>query len=113
MSELSRRELLRGLLPRAAEALSGVVEARLGWSEPLPEPGEPRVAVLLADRCIAHAGIDCGACARWCPEGGDTDALEMVGRRPRIDSDRCVGCGRCVEGCPVMPPAIELVLAPG
>jgi Fe-S-cluster-containing hydrogenase component 2 len=38
------------------------------------------------------------------------DAIQMVDGRAVIDADRCRGCGRCVEVCPL--DAIDLTFAP-
>ena len=62
---------------------------------------------LVEERCIAYAGPDCGACASLCP--GEAEALRLVRGRPVIDPGSCVGCGRCIEACPVLPAAIELL----
>lgn len=37
-----------------------------------------------------------GDCYRSCP----FDAIEMVDGLPAINFDKCVACGKCVEGCP-------------
>ena len=66
---------------------------------------------LVESRCIAFAGPDCGACASLCPP--EAEALRLVRGRPVIDPEACVGCGRCIEACPVLPAAIELLLLPG
>lgn len=65
---------------------------------------------LVEERCIAFAGPDCGACASLCPP--EATSLRMVGGRPVVDSEACVGCGRCIEACPVLPAAIELLPLP-
>ena len=66
---------------------------------------------LVEGRCIAFAGPDCGACASLCPP--EAEALRLVRGRPVIDPEACVGCGRCIEACPVLPAAIELLPLPG
>ena len=66
---------------------------------------------LVEERCITFAGPDCGACASLCPPGAE--ALRLVRGRPVIDAEPCVGCGRCIEACPVLPAAIELLPLPG
>ncbi len=58
-------------------------------------------------RCLAKAGPDCGACANLCP--GDVDALSFAERVPVVERSECVGCGLCIEACPVNPPAIVLL----
>ena len=70
--------------------------------------GEVRV---VEGRCIAFAGPDCGACASLCPP--EVEALRLVRGRPVIDPEACVGCGRCIEACPVLPAALELLPLPG
>lgn len=62
---------------------------------------------LVEERCIAFAGPDCGACASLCPP--DAEALGLVRGRPVVDGEVCVGCGLCIEACPVLPEAIELL----
>ena len=75
--------------------------------EPVPVP---TVLHLRANRCIAIIGIDCGACARLCPEG--VRGLWMERRKPVIDPVACVSCGACVDACPTSPRALELLPDP-
>ncbi|MBN1823235.1 MAG: DUF362 domain-containing protein [Endomicrobiales bacterium] len=37
----------------------------------------------------------CGVCVKWCPAG----ALELSGRRIKMDKSKCVGCGECTLSC--------------
>jgi ferredoxin-type protein NapG len=57
-------------------------------------------------KCLPFRGPECGACAGLCPSGAD--ALRLRRGRPEIDPERCVGCGLCIEACPVKPSAIKL-----
>ncbi len=63
-------------------------------------------ATLDTERCFAYAGPECGACAGWCPRG--VEAIRMVGWRPQLDPEACVGCGLCIVACPMTPPAIAM-----
>lgn len=80
-------------------------------------------AVIEEDLCIALQGMRCEVCYRVCPlideamtidyrmlEG---DAIHAV-FAPRIDREKCVGCGLCVERCVVGEPrvAIRIVADP-
>lgn len=65
-----------------------------------------------SDTCISYSqGVKCGACSRRCPTG----AITMVepgdggkGPYPKIDPQRCIGCGACQYVCPVQPKAIRV-----
>jgi ferredoxin-type protein NapG len=61
--------------------------------------------------CFVFRGPECGACAGLCPTESlaEDPPLKLVMRKPQIDSDSCVGCGRCIEACPTIPKAIEMV----
>lgn len=79
----------------------------------LPEPADDGEAVLprLAgvainpDVCLPYHGPECGACAASCPVPG---ALLWDGARPRIDTDKCSGCGLCREACITEPKAVDI-----
>lgn len=58
-------------------------------------------------RCLPFRGPECGACQQRCPTG--VDALRIVRNRPVIDELLCVGCGLCIEACPIRPAALELL----
>jgi ferredoxin-type protein NapG len=60
-----------------------------------------------SSRCIAAAGLDCGACKGLCP--GDLEALVFDSGVPEVDAGECLGCGLCIEACPTNPPAIRLL----
>ena len=74
-------------------------------------PDSPEVCSLGSARiverdCLPFAGPECGACADLCPPG--VGALSISQRRPVIDTERCIGCGICIEACPCSPPTIVL-----
>ncbi|WP_437573221.1 4Fe-4S dicluster domain-containing protein [Sorangium sp. So ce887] len=67
---------------------------RRGGAEGALPPGA--VLRLLPHACIALESF-CSVCVERCPAEG---ALVMELGRPKLDEDRCTGCGRCVEVCP-------------
>lgn len=67
----------------------------------------------VGDACLAARGIVCSSCRDACGESAirfpPTRAVPM----PQVDSDRCTGCGACVQGCPtnaisLAPIAVEI-----
>ena len=58
------------------------------------------------DVCIAFMGPECGACVGVCPN--DLNAITLAHWKPKLDQERCIGCGICIQECPVIPKAIEL-----
>lgn len=80
-------------------------------------------AVIEEDLCIALQGMRCEVCYRVCPlideamtidyRMREGDAIRAV-FAPRIDREKCVGCGLCVERCVVGEPrvAIRIVADP-
>jgi ferredoxin-type protein NapG len=65
----------------------------------------PKIARFYIDttRCLPYQGPECGACNASCPVEG---ALVWDGERPRINLDRCAGCGACMQACIAEPKAI-------
>lgn len=55
-------------------------------------------------KCLAWAeGKLCLVCAEQCP----VHAVVMdQAKRPRIDAEKCIGCGACENSCPVEEPAV-------
>lgn len=64
----------------------------------------------VGDACLAARGIVCSSCRDACGEAAITFPQTRTVPGPRIDADRCTGCGACVAGCPSA--AIALVHAP-
>ena len=64
--------------------------------------------VLNEEHCFAFKGPECGACVGLCPPGAEA-ALKQIRWKPVFEAEPCVGCGLCIEACPTMPKAIELV----
>ena len=73
------------------------------------------IAVWHGERCVAATGKDkCNACSRHCPVG----AISLVAKEgasaaapkiPKIDTDKCIGCGACEHFCPARPKAAVIV----
>ena len=74
-------------------------------------------AVIEEDLCIALQGMRCEVCYRVCPlideamtidyRMREGDAIHAV-FAPRIDREKCVGCGLCVERCVVGEPRVAI-----
>ncbi|MCM1449674.1 MAG: 4Fe-4S dicluster domain-containing protein [Clostridiales bacterium] len=66
-------------------------------------------AVFIPDNCITVTdGHECGNCFRHCPTGAITmvpsDASDPKSRKmPRVDIEKCIGCGACENLCPARP----------
>ncbi|RLF15256.1 MAG: hypothetical protein DRJ66_04690 [Thermoprotei archaeon] len=56
-------------------------------------------------RCIAVLHGDCLVCAEVCPVPG---AITIRRGLPVFHSNKCIGCGRCVNACPAHPKALKL-----
>lgn len=91
-------------LPCVAACDKGALEMPKTTSAEITRIGTVEV---VESRCLVKLGLDCGACADLCP--GDLDALSFVERVPVVEQDECVGCGLCIQACPVSPPAIILL----
>ena len=52
--------------------------------------------------CIAYQGVVCRTCGEHC-EAAAIRFVPVVGRGllPRVEVERCTGCGACVSVCPV------------
>lgn len=80
---------------------------RLPVTEEGEEPELPHLAgvKINPDVCLPYHGPECGACASSCPVPG---ALLWDGSKPRIDAERCSGCGLCREACITEPRAVDI-----
>jgi Pyruvate/2-oxoacid:ferredoxin oxidoreductase delta subunit len=95
---MSRRDLFRGLLPRAPAA------APVAAATATVAPAD-RVARIQPFDCLAGTG--CATCRERCPEEG---AIALAGRSMRVVSDRCTGCGICHDVCPA--PRNPIIILP-
>lgn len=60
------------------------------------------LAASIEAECIAYQGVVCRTCGEYCGAA----AIRFVpvagqGSMPRIEIDRCTGCGACISVCPV------------
>jgi ferredoxin-type protein NapG len=60
-------------------------------------------ALITEPLCLAHMGTSCTVCFEQCPVEG---AITMTAGKPRIDDDRCTGCGVCHYVCPAPENAV-------
>jgi len=64
---------------------------------------EPRKSprATIGPACLASRGVHCQCCADACPEQAIGFTPRLGGPPlPRLDADRCTGCGDCIASCP-------------
>ncbi len=54
----------------------------------------------VGEACLASRGIVCSSCRDACGESAIAFPPTRAVPMPRIESDRCTGCGACVPACP-------------
>ncbi|MGY1458101.1 MULTISPECIES: ferredoxin-type protein NapF [unclassified Luteimonas] len=67
----------------------------------------------VGDACLAARGIVCSSCRDACGESAISFPHTRAVPVPQVDTDRCTGCGACVQGCPttaisLAPLAVEM-----
>ena len=73
----------------------------LAWHDD-PDQFVWSLAANIESECIAYQGVVCRTCGEHC-EAAAIRFVPVVGRgqMPRIELERCTGCGACVSVCPV------------
>lgn len=101
-------------LPECAKCMhvcpSGAL-ARLSTDGKILNPiGLPKVDMNV---CLLGESRECSECRRWCPHGAIRYEWSEVEYTlvPRIDPERCSGCGACEKVCPTKPRK-AIVVAP-
>src|SRR5690606_16051256 len=115
LPDRSRRALLRGRLrpasvlrpPWALDAARFAAACRGDCAAACPEgafapvheaPWSLRATV--GEACLAVRGIVCMSCRDACGDAAIRFPPTHAVPRPRVDADRCTGCGACVGACP-------------
>lgn len=61
--------------------------------------------------CVEPKGVVCRACEESCPSDAISFAPKLGGgATPKVNIERCTGCGACVRPCPVK--AISITIPP-
>ena len=75
-------------------------------------PGEkPMGSVMVLGTCITKQLQHCEYCFDACPEGVTALKKDKQGIL-QVDTEQCIGCGRCVASCILTPRALEMIPAP-
>ncbi|MCX7634342.1 MAG: 4Fe-4S binding protein, partial [Syntrophales bacterium] len=85
----------------------------------MEEKGKVRIGLAMIDRslCLPFAyGVPCLVCEEVCPTSPKAVVMTTTTERgrilkqPRVDLDKCVGCGICEAKCPIVGrPAITVI----
>lgn len=78
-----------------------------------PEPGSFRrigLAEVAENACLRPSGVSCVLCRDACPDKYSAISFTTDTHPPRVDAEKCSGCGACEAACIVRPePAIAIV----
>ena len=114
---LQRCNLCGEVCPTGAIQKFTIAE-RLGDREQGQKPIRAGTAFYDKGRCLPWAmDTHCVKCEEFCPTSPkaiwskevvkiDRNGTEIVLKQPRVDIDKCIGCGSCEWACPVSEPAV-------